>query len=232
MRMLVALPAISYKSASRMEVLKDFLSIEVFEPTLTTLDVFPHEMKGISPPHFWSVNVPHWPMQASGTRGVAGPGKPADELFSPTYLQKTMAPICGKYDKWRPYPAEKPLSNYAVEMAERFSKKRCRMFDKIIDSDMPCETLFYAEHAPASLAHVSRRAARVSAEVIIDLVKGTAQRNPRWELVIFSPYGVGSKPGFVVSNRMDAKHLSNWTEIRKYLNGSPSTSRTPDVPTD
>jgi hypothetical protein len=115
-------------------------------------------------------------------------------------------------------------------MAHRFAKKRCKMFEAIAE-DMPFQTLFYVEHSPASLAHVSKKAAVECAEMVIESVTAVAARNPAYELVIFSPYGVGSKPGFVVSNRMEASLLSNWTELRNYLNGS-RIEGPPETPAD
>ncbi len=219
MRILVAVPAVSLDMSLKVSALKSFLSIEQFEPTIDNLDVFPREMKGVAPEGFWTVNVPHLHLEETGTHGVAGPGLPLDELFYPAYLAKNFQPLCGQYDKWRPYPAKKPLSNYNCDMATRFTKKRCKMVNLIVE-EMPFETLFYVEHAAASLAHVSKKAAIDAAELVIESVVEIAGRHPAYELVIFSPYGIGSTPGFVVSNRMDAKLLSNWNEIRNYLNGN------------
>jgi hypothetical protein len=218
MKILVAVPSISHEMAQSISNLSHYLSIESFEKTQNTLDVFIDEMKDVAPENFWTLNVPHWPIEERGTKGVAGPGKPHQELFVPGYLQKTLAPLCGKYDKWRPYPAAKPLSPYSINMAKRFAKKRCKMFHKIVD-DMPFETLFYVEHGPASLAHLSKKTAVEIANEVIAEANYAASKNPRYDIVIFSPYGVGNTPGFVVSKRMDAKLLSNWTAIRQYLNG-------------
>jgi hypothetical protein len=229
MRILVAVPAISLAMSAKIPSLKSFLSIEKFTPTIDTLDVFPHEM-GPPAEGFWTINVPLWPMEATGTRGVAGPGLPHDELFFPKYLSKNFAPLCGKYDKWRPYPAKKPLSTYNVDMAQKFTKKRCKMFEKVVE-DMPCDILFYVEQSPASIAHVNKSAAIDAAELVISSTMKVAARHPAYEFVIFSPYGIGSSPGFVVSRRMDAKLLTDWNELRKYLNGD-GIEGPPKVSTD
>lgn len=219
MHILVALPGVSYTAFQRSKVLYDPLVSGPFEPTGRTLDVFPLEMASVEIPYMCGVNIPHWPMAAHKTKGVAGPGVPQDELFHPESLEKPLSKLCGQYDKWRPYPAQ-TLSKYSVQMAKRFAKKRCRMFDYMVGQDFGT-CVFYVEHSPASVAHLSAKTALSIADFALERILNTANKHPNCPMLIFSPYGVGKRPGFFVSNgagRVGAEATSaNWDLVRAFL---------------
>jgi hypothetical protein len=222
-RLLVALPAISFDQANGLFG-DNFLDVAPFARTTSTLDVFPRELGSVAvPANAWGVNVPHWPLERNGASGVAGPGMPQGELFYPPKIRKRLEKIAGAYDKWRPYPAEPPLSAYNSRMARRFAKKRSRMFEKIADG-YPWDLLFYVEHSPASVAHLSQAVALSVAEIPIKYVSRVMSAWPNAEVVIFSPYGVGRTPGFSVSNSLEGKDISTWEAIRTFLSGK-QTSR-------
>lgn len=219
MRILVAIPAVSAKMAKRCRSLIQYPDILPFESEgARTLDVFSTQLAGLSPDKFFGINVPHWPLEERGHRGVAGPGLPADELFYPPDLKQKLWTQSRKYDKWRPYPAEPPLSKYNVDMARKYAGKRTRIFSKVAN-DMRWEMLFYVEHSPASLAHLCQDTAQELSDVICEKVIEVSASMPYAKLAIFSPYGPGRQSGFVVSNGIDSKKLCNWEGIRKYLKG-------------
>lgn len=221
MNVLIAVPGLSLATMSKSKFLNggsELLDIGSFEPTQRTLDVFPDEMKDISPPGFWSVGVPHWPLEENGTSGVAGPGLPQDELFVPESIAEDMEELAGTYDKWRPYPAQEPLSQYALKMARKFATKRGKFFEHIFKF-VQWETIFWVEHAPASIAHLDQDSALAVSDRILGKALKIARRKPQATFVYFSPYGVGADPGFVVSNRLEPSSLRDWAGIRQYLNG-------------
>jgi hypothetical protein len=185
---------------------------------LSTLDCFPKELGELRPKNAWGINIPHWPLEDTFVQGVAGPGMPHEELFNPPELKGRFQRLCGTYDKWRPYPAEAPLSSYNVDIAKRFCRKRCRMFQEVA-SKMDWDLLFYVEHSPASLAHLSEKIAMEIADVVVSKAIAVARSCPGASLVIFSPYGIGSAPGFAVSNAIDGGKLASWEGIRRYING-------------
>lgn len=219
MRILVSIPAVSHKMAKRCDGLFPFHNIESFYPKkLQNLDIFADEFADVRPEKFFGINVPHWPLREREGRGVAGPGLPTEELFHPPSLRGRLFDQARTYDKWRPYPAQRPLSSYNVSMARKYAGKRCRMFAKVAE-DMRWENLVYVEHSPASLAHLSRKEARDIADRVIRLAVEVGGGMPYADLVIFSPYGIGGDPGFVVSNRIDPKRLRSWGHIKEYLEG-------------
>jgi len=188
-----------------------------FEPTDRTLDCYKHELEGIKPKRLWGVNIPHFSLAEHGVCGVAGPGKPAEEVFYPYELEPELALVCGSYDKWRPYPAE-VLNHYSIQMAEKFAKKRCKLF-KYLAEKKEWETLFYVEHSPSSIAHLDEDVARDVAAGVIDAVMSVHKQWPSVPVVIFSPYGTGDKDGFIVSNLLETEVVGNWQWIREFLNG-------------
>lgn len=227
MNVLIAVPGISLEAARHSKFLNggsELLDMGPFEPTQRTLDVFPIEMKGICPPSFWGIGIPHWPLEATATNGVAGPGLPAEELFVPEQIQEDMEELAGKYDKWRPYPAEAPITQYRKKIARKFSTKRGKFFEHIFRY-VQWETIFWVEHAPASMAHVDQEAAMENSERILGKALRVTRRRPEATLVYFSPYGDGSSPGFVVSNRLAPDKVGNWKNIRRYLNGKLDSDR-------
>lgn len=214
MRILVAVPGISYSVISRKLEPMGFVAQGRFSPSARNLDAFSDELKKFEPPSYmWGVNIPHWPMEATSTKGVAGPGRPQDELFYPRKLQRELSGLCGKYDKWRPYPAE-TLSGYAIDMASRFSKKRCKMFAEIARKQA-ASVLFYVEHSPASLAHLSMEEALVVAEAVIKAaIRVSCPDEP---FVVFSPYGADGGDGFYASNGAGQMDVSDWDAVRRFL---------------
>lgn len=221
MRILVSVPSIPYSAfkASKAFDMDDFLLSGKFTPTLDTMDVFPKELGGINLEYMWGINIPHWPMAQNGTMGVAGPGQPQDELFCPATLKRKLSRICYTYDKWRPYPAE-AISTYTVKMAKKFAYKRCRLFQHAAVKE-DWLRLFYVEHAPSSLAHLSVEAAMEVAEGVMSRVATVSRSQPNCPVLVFSPYGVGKAPGFFVSNGvgLNADADGNWDMIRTYLKG-------------
>ena len=220
MNILISVPGISHAMAASSDSLKtpELLEIAPFCPTTRTLDVFPREMKGIQVPGFWGIGIPHWPMEANCTNGVAGPGLPREELFVPESTAADMVEVAGKYDKWRPYPAQRPVSQYARKIARKFSTKRGKFFEHIFKF-VKWETIFWVEHAPASLVHLDKKATMEIFERIMKKSLHIARRRPDATFVCFSPYGVGRASGFVVSNRIEASIVNEWEGIRRYLNG-------------
>jgi len=218
---LIAVPGISYASFIKSRFVNgdsEIIEAAEFSPTDRTLDVFPKEMKDLSPPGFWGIGIPHWPMVETMTNGVAGPGLPREELFVPEQIEEDMNELAGQYDKWRPYPAEAPLSQYACRMARKMTTKRCKFFDHIFNYTQ-WETIFWVEHAAASIAHLDQEAAMEISDRILGKSLKIVRKRPAATFVYFSPYGAGTDPGFVVSNRLDQKLLSDWNGIRQYLNG-------------
>lgn len=227
MRVLIAVPGLSFNTFKASKFLNggsELLDPVEFAPAGSTLDVFPAEMKGLSPPGFWGIGIPHWPMEQTLTNGVAGPGQPTEELFVPEAIKEDMEELAGSYDKWRPYPATGPISEYEKKIARKFSTKRGKFFEHIFRY-VQWETLFWVEHAPASLAHMDQEAALENSERILGKALRVVRRKPDVTFVYFSPYGMGSDPGFVVSNRLDAARLANWESIRSYLNGAIDSNR-------
>jgi hypothetical protein len=213
MKIIVAIPSISYDMALKLApegLIGDVIS---FSPTGYTLDVFYNELKNVKVPDLFGINIPCWPLKEKGSRGVYGPGGDSDELFHPSDLEKRFAMI-GNYDRWRPYPAKAPLSTYSENLAKRYLHKRGKMFTKAAH-DLPWEVLFYAEHAPASLAHLDSKVAQSLAKKIIDTAMTVYRSMPYVKIVIFSPFGARKKPGFVVSNQTN--DITNWDDIRAFL---------------
>lgn len=218
MRILVSIPSLSHKMARKCDALYPFHDIVPFEPVAPrNLDVFAQELKGLRPPGFFGINVPNWPLREYGGQGVAGPGLPTDELFYPASIRKVLISRAGVYDKWRPYPAQRPLSDYNVNMAMRYARKRVRMFEKAAE-DLRWETLVYVEHSPASLAHLSRKKAEEIADKVMRTSVKVCYSMHYADAVLFSPYGVGGEPGFVVSSG-DPEKVKTWEGIRAFLEG-------------
>jgi hypothetical protein len=212
-RILVSIPAVSL---SDIELPRGFVTEPCSFPSGTrNLDVFKHELEGVSPDGAWMLNVPNFPLEERGATGVAGPGHPSSELFVPPELEESLSDVAGKYDKWRPYPASS-ASNYAKKMALRFARKRCKVFLHAA-RQMEWEVLFYVEHSPASIAHLDRDAAAKAAQIVVSSVDKAMADLPGVPLVLFSPYGAGEDDGFVVSNRVEDKN--SWVFIREFLNG-------------
>lgn len=219
-KILVAAPAISFSNASKLEIMKEgeWLTFNRFAPTERNLSCFKSEIKEF-PQNSWLVNVPGIPLVESGLKGVAGPGLPKDELFVPEAISERLSSIVGQYDKWRPYPAEKPLTPYAIEMALKFTKKRCKLLREIHDSQV-WEFLFYVEHATASLAHLSEPEALVIFKHVVEAAIDASKAWSSCPIVVFSPYGAKSKPGFIASNiELGTKEKATWDIIRSYVNG-------------
>jgi len=221
MNVLIAIPGISHDLALKSRALTEtgeFVEIGKFTPTLATLDVFPQEMHNLSVPGFWSIGIPHWPLEATGTHGVAGPGLPKEELFVPEEIKEDMEELCGAYDKWRPYPAEAPLTSYMTKIARKFSTKRGKAFEHIVQY-VQWETIFWVEHAPTSLVHLDEEEALGIMDRLLFKAFGPIRSHASATFVCFSPYGLNGEPGFVISNRLEVSKVSNWNCIRKFLNG-------------
>lgn len=219
MNILIALPGISFKSAvEKFSNWPEFLDVCPFEPTIRTLDVFPIEMRGVDAKGFWGINIPHLPLEATMTNGLAGPGHPLDELIYPKELEDELLPLIGSYDKWRPYPVETPMTEYDKKLARRFSVKRCKVFDFIVRW-INFETLFYVDHSPTSLSFSDQKEAVDIAELIVGKTTKVLRRKPGATCIIFSPYGSRGEPGFILSNKIDATNIGTWDRIRDYLNG-------------
>lgn len=220
MRILVSTPAISYADIVDNQIIRKFFVEDAveFEPLNDTLDVFGKELSSVSPQNMFGINVPNFPLEARGVKGVAGPGKPQDELFYPPDLKRKLQSMCGKYDKWRPYPAEEPLSQYAMKMARRFTTKRCKMFEAA-STKLSWDLLFYVEHSPASLAHLDKGCAMEIADKVFWQAVRTSCEWPSVPIVIFSPYGVGGVSGFSVSRNVGSAPMNDWGCIRRYVNG-------------
>ena len=103
-------------------------------------------------------------------------------------------------------------------MARKFSTKRGKFFEHIFRYTK-WETIFWVEHAPASMAHIDQEAALENSDRILGKALKVIRRKPQTTFVYFSPYGVGSDPGFVVSNRLDPNLINDWNGIRQFLNG-------------
>jgi len=216
-RILVCLPAVGFRLSAKLPSLwkPPFLGVGRFKPTFRSLE-FSKELDIKPVGKSWSVGVPGWDLEKRGFNGVAGPGgKP---LFFPTNAARKLAQACGVYDEWRPYPAEKPLSNYAREMAIRIAKKRARV-TKLITSSFPWDFIVVSDHSAASVAHVDDDAAAAASNIAIDAATSIISDWPDAILVIVGPYGVGTEDGFVVSNRMESSVIEKWDQIRKYANG-------------
>lgn len=227
MNILIAVPGVSHSMFSGSKFLNgnsELLDPVEFKPTGRTLDVFPQEMKGMFVAGFWGIGIPHWPMAENGTHGVAGPGLPKEELYVPESIAEDMEEVSGKYDKWRPYPAQEPLSQYAEKMARKFSTKRGKFFEHIFRYTL-WENIFWVEHAPASLAHVDRDAAMKNVDRILGKAMRVVRRKPAATFVFFSPYGPGEEPGFLVSSRLEPGAIVDWEGIRNYLNGKLDSDR-------
>jgi hypothetical protein len=218
MKIMVAVPAISYPAAEGIDCLNKFGDIYEFEPMGRNLDVFHDEMP-VDIPGFFGINVPHWSFKEKGGLGLAGPGDTADEMFYPPSLEDDLGPLAGQYDKWRPYPAGGPISNYSKGMAGRYSRKRCRMFVHVAHK-MKWDVLFYVEHAPSSLAHLDEGVAASLAKYVIQKAISVYLSMPFSEMVVFSPYGTKDGSGFVCSNILEPKELCKWSGIRKWIGGN------------
>lgn len=221
MNILISVPGVSYATFINSRFVNgdsELLEVAPFQPTLGTLDVFPQEMKGLVIPGFWGVGIPHWPMEANGTNGVAGPGLPKDELFVPESIREDMVEVAGKYDKWRPYPCEGEPTQYQRKMARKLSTKRGKFFEHVFLYTR-WQTIFWVEHAPTSMAHVDQQAALELSDRILGKALRIIRRKPGATFVYFSPYGAKKEPGFAVSNRLDSERLADWEGIRDYLLG-------------
>jgi hypothetical protein len=212
-KIVVAIPAISTSNFPELG-----WTPAPFEPTVRSLDCFKSELGDICPKKLWGINIPHFSLSEHGARGIAGPGKPIDELFCPEELGECLSKVCGTYDKWRPYPAE-VLNPYSIQMAVKFARKRGRLFKHVADN-MDWDTLFYVEHSPASVAHLDQEVAKVIAEEVIESVMSVAKQWPSVPVVIFSPYGTGTDNGFIVSNLQGEDTVGTWQWIREFLNGA------------
>lgn len=192
-----------------------------FKSTSKTLDCFKTELNGIHVAKLWGINIPNFSLSDHGASGVAGPGRPQEELFFPEEIGERLSMICGTYDKWRPYPAE-VLNPYSVQIAVKFARKRCKLF-KHVAENMDWDTLFYVEHSPSSVAHLDKDVARLITEEVIESVMGVAKQWPSVPVVIFSPYGIGEEDGFVVSNLQGDDAIGTWQWIREFLNGADNS---------
>lgn len=215
MKIMVAVPAISCQTASGIDCLDKFGDIYEFEPAGRDMDVFHNEMP-VDIPGFFGINVPHWSFSQKGGQGVSGPGNSDNDLFCPPLLEDDLGKLAGQYDKWRPYPAVVPLSDYSRGMAGRYSRKRCRMF-AYVAHNMKWDVLSYVEHAPSSLAHLDMKTAASLAGYVVQKAVSVYLSMPFSEIVIFSPYGTGDSDGFVCSNILEPKELCKWSGIRKWI---------------
>ena len=226
MRILVSVPAVSYEDVRGSELFDRFLFESAFEPSGPhNLDVFSSHTSDLRSSDFGGdflgLNIPSWDFESQGGEGVLGPGIGGKDLvFWPDSMEKRLKKVCAKYDRWRPYPAEPPLSSYNISMANRFCRKRLRMFDRLAgDRGLPYELLMYVEHSPASLVHLDRL---VSTKICTDVLSGvlsTSRSIPHADVVIFSPYGFGGEAGFVLSNTTETTTLSIWAGILDYMMG-------------
>lgn len=222
MKIVLAFPGISHASALASKSLPDseeFLEIPSFKATDSTLEVFRNELANIAFDDLWCIGIPHWPLLDGGFSGVAGPGLPSDELFVPDSIKSDMEELCGNYDKWRPYPAEEPLSGYAIKMARKFSTKRGKAFEHIFKY-CPFETILWVEHAAASMAHLDQKAASDVMDRVLSKALPIVRSRPAVDFVCFSPYGADGSDGFVVSNRLEASKLTDWGMMRSYIGRS------------
>lgn len=211
-RILVSVPSISKKNFPDLGWIP-----APFEPGTRNMDCFKEELDEVCVSRLWGVNIPHFSLMRHAASGVAGPGMPREELFVPPEIGERLSLVCGKYDKWRPYPAEK-ITPYAIQMAMKFARKRCRLFKHVADN-MDWDVLFYVEHSPSSLAHLDVDVAQVIANDVIQSVVNVAKQWPSVPLVIFSPYGTGDEDGFIISNLPDGA-VGTWQWIREFINGS------------
>lgn len=218
MRILVSVPSISFDDVKD-KYLKDFVQDPLpFSPSCHTLDCFRELSQDECPLKLFAINIPHMPLTGHAI-GVSGPNNTKEELFVPLSLREKMINLCGHYDKWRPYPA-RVLNNYSINIAKRFAKKRCKMFDAA-SNKASWEVLCYVDHSPASLMHLSRQEALNVSEIII---KNTVKAISDWTtvpLVLFSPYGYPDKSGFVCSNIVNTANLIDWKGIKNYFYGKP-----------
>lgn len=219
-KILVSVPAISFKNASTLQQMidKQWLTFNRFTPETRNLSSFSSELTEF-PKNSVFVNVPGVPLEKNGLRGVAGPGLPKEELFVPEALAPRLEHVAGQYDKWRPYPAEKPLTPYAIQMANRITKKRCKLLKELYDKQA-WEFIFYVEHSTASLAHLDELEAILVCETVVEAALKASRTWSSCPLVIFSPYGPKNQSGFLASNILfESQENSNWDTIRSYING-------------
>lgn len=219
MRIIVSTTAIPFEWVKDHQFLKESFIQKVapFKSSGDGLGIYSELHNGELPTRMVGINVPNYPLCQNKAKGVAGPGKPAEELFVGPGIDN-MKHLAGTYDKWRPYPAEE-LTDYAIKMAKKFAKKRCRMFIEAGDT-MSWDVLVYVDHAPASIAHLSKDA---TMNVVYEIFSNTIKVSRAWPtvpVVLFSPYGVDDLPGFVVSNTLDVTTITNWDGIRGVFNGS------------
>lgn len=215
MRIIVSLPGLS-SGFLRCPETDFFTESSPFEPSKRNLDTFRDELQGIPTDALFCINIPGWDLGEMGATGVSGPGK--GELWHPSSLKEAVSKGIGTYDKWRPYPATPPLSTYSIKMAKRFSNKRFKILTNVVDG-MRWKTILYVEHGPTSIVHLSETEAfSVGRNIIRDLAKLSSSM-PYVDMTVFSPYGIGTRKGFVLTNRIKANRLDNWTKIRTYLKG-------------
>lgn len=219
MDIIISLPGISLSAAPKaIDGLDDFLEIGRFEPSIRNLDAYSFELKDVKQRNLWGVNIPHWPLESTLTNGLAGPGLPLDELVEPKALEEEILPLVGKYDKWRPYPATGADDAYAKKIAKRFSVKRGKVFEFIVRW-VNWDTILYVDHSTACLASVDMPSAIEIANAIVIKAMRAVRHRPRSTCVVFSPYGPGKEPGFVVSNKLDVSKIGDWEGIRRFMNG-------------
>lgn len=221
MRILVSVPSLSFDDIKDKDFLKSFVQDPLpFSPSSHNLDCFMELSKEECPLKLFAINVPHLALTGHAI-GVSGPNNLQNELFVPLSLREKMVRLCGHYDKWRPYPAEK-LTNYAISMAWKFAKKRCKMFTEA-SNKASWDVLCYVDHSPASLIHLDRKEALRAAEIIINATIQAISDWPSIPVVLFSPYGYPKADGFVCSNIVDASKLTNWKGIKNYFYGKIDT---------
>lgn len=221
MKIIISLPGISYSAAkdSFLSKIPEFIDISSFEPTVKNLDVYKEELSQVKFKNLWGINIPNWPLAGTLTSGLAGPGEPADELLHPKDLEKEVFPLLGKYDKWRPYPSSnnEESSSYENKLAKRFSVKRERVFE-FIARWMEWEEIIYVDHSTAAFASTQMTSSLEVAEIIIKKAMRSVRHRPGCSCFIFSPYGPGDEPGFILSNKIESSNVSNWMKLRSFLN--------------
>jgi hypothetical protein len=81
------------------------------------------------------------------------------------------------------------------------------------------EVLFYVEHSPASIAHLSMPVAIELANLVLKHAVVASGKQPSEPFAVFSPYGADGAPGFFASNGGGDTDLGDWSGIRRFMAG-------------
>ena len=214
MSILVSVPSISFEMSKKMHSEDGYA---IFVPFVhngpQSLDAY-RELDRVVGPEVYCINVPNVCLSSKSAKGISGPSA-LTELFVPPLLEQELD--LGKYDRWRPYPAES-LTPYAEKMARKMANKRIKGFKKIAKTK-PWKSLIYVEHSAASICHLSKDLAMGLAARVYGAVQDVSCELPTTSYVLFSPYGPDGQPGFVTTNRVDPSKVNGWEGIRSWLLG-------------